>query len=111
MRRTWRPTTPCGTLGGSLLSWRTKRQSTLPRDRLITIPEGDFPLFPHPIRRNVANSSSRTGHRDIESHSTLLVEAPRLGVGGRRPQCKASWHRLLGQSEQPSADAGALVLG
>src|SRR4029077_11429295 len=64
MRRTWRPTTPCGTLGGSLLSWRTKRQSTLPRDRLITFPEGDFPLFPHPIRRNVDISSSRTGHRN-----------------------------------------------
>ena len=59
------------------MSWRTKRQSTLPRDRLITIPEGDFPLFPHPIRRNVANSSSRTGHRD---NVVAKIDAKRNGL-------------------------------
>jgi hypothetical protein len=36
-----------------------------PSGRLITIPEGDFPLFPHPFRLNIANSSWRTGRRDI----------------------------------------------
>jgi hypothetical protein len=57
---------PCGTLGGLFCPGGLKRQSTLPGDRLITIPEGDLPLLPHPFRSNIANSPSRTGGRDTE---------------------------------------------